>query len=132
MAEPLAAPGDTRLRHDLQLLNDSGAINIPLTAWPVALGDVHNALNSVNVAAQWCGDGSPCDGSVFLDLVAGKDNRGVNVAPEDEPGNQLGGIDIRWSLPGNIPVATYMQWIGEDGRGGGGAIGSWMRQLGLE
>ncbi len=55
----------------------------------------------------------------------------MNVAPEDEPGNQLAGIDIRWSLPGNIPVATYMQWIGEDGRGGG-VIGSWMRQLGLE
>lgn len=321
MAEPVAAPGDMRLRHDLQLLNDSGAINIPLTAWPVALGDVHNALNSVNVAAlnssnrlafarlkqrlswemdidavdivfgvggaseprivrsfentprtngeaharltwvgdrfalnlsatyannpfdgdefrpdgtyvgvavgnwmvtagwqerwfgpgnsgslilsnnarptpgiaiqrnnstpfetkwlswmgpwtltsfmtllddertindawlfglrgsirpvrgleigvsrtaQWCGDNRPCNGSTFLDLLAGNDNQGVNVAPEDEPGNQLAGIDIRWSLPGNIPVATYMQWIGEDGRGGGGAIGSWMRQLGLE
>ena len=34
-AEPLAAPGDMRLRHDLQLLNDSGTINIPPTAWPV-------------------------------------------------------------------------------------------------
>ena len=43
-AEPLAAPGDLLLRHDLQLLNDSGVMNIPLTAWPVALGDVHNAL----------------------------------------------------------------------------------------
>ena len=30
MAEPLAAPGDIRLRHDLQLLNDGGAINVPL------------------------------------------------------------------------------------------------------
>ena len=48
-AEPLAAPGDMRLRHDLQLLNDSGVINIPLTAWPVSLGDVHNALDGANV-----------------------------------------------------------------------------------
>jgi len=321
MAEPLAAPGDTRLRHDLQLLNDSGAINIPLTAWPVALGDVHNALNSVNVAAlnssnrlafarlkqrlswemdihavdivfgvgaasepriirsfentprtdgeaharltwvgerfalnlsatyannpfdgdefrpdgtyvgmaignwmvtagwqerwfgpgnsgslilsnnarptpgiaiqrnnstpfetkwlswmgpwtftsfmtqldderetndallfgmrgsirplkgleigltrtaQWCGDGRPCDLSTFVDLLLGKDNRGVNVDPEDEPGNQLGGFDIRWVLPKQIPVALYMQWIGEDGRPNGGIVGSWLRQVGIE
>ena len=83
-------------------------------------------------AAQWCGDGRPCDGGTFLDLLAGNDNQGVNVAPEDEPGNQLGGIDIRWVLPGQMPVAAYMQWIGEDGRSGGGIIGSWMRQLGLE
>ena len=46
-AEPFAAPGDMRLRHDLQLLNDSGVMNIPLTAWPVSLGDVHNALDGV-------------------------------------------------------------------------------------
>ena len=62
----------------------------------------------------------------------GNDNQGVNVAPEDEPGNQLGGFDIRWRLPQQLPVAVYMQWIGEDGRGGGGAIGSWLRQLGAE
>jgi len=83
-------------------------------------------------SAQWCGDDRPCDGDAFLDLLVGNDNRGVNVEAEDEPGNQLGGIDIRWTLPKTIPVALYMQWIGEDGRGGGGAIGSWMRQLGAE
>ena len=49
-AEPLAAPGDMRLRHDLQLLNDSGVINVPLTAWPIALGDIHNALRDANIS----------------------------------------------------------------------------------
>ncbi len=44
MAEPVAAPGDLRLRHDLQLLGDSGLLNIPLTTWPVSWGDVSNAL----------------------------------------------------------------------------------------
>ena len=43
-AMPLAAPGDIRLRHDLQLLNDSGVINVPLTAWPISLGDIQNAM----------------------------------------------------------------------------------------
>ena len=321
-AMPLAAPGDMRLRHDLQLLNDSGVINLPLSAWPVSLGDVHNALNVVDVSdlgganreayirarehlareletgtpryrfglaatenprvirgfentpreegevsaglswsgerfainlaatyvsnpfdeedfrpdgtyvsmalgnwmltagwqdrwwgpsrdgslilgsnarptpgimlqrnlstpfetkwlswmgpwtlstfmsqldddrvindallfgvrgsfrppgtgleigisrtAQWCGDDRPCDADTFVDLLLGNDNRGVNVDPEDEPGNQLGGFDIRWRLPKQIPVALYMQWIGEDGRGGGEGIGSWLRQLGME
>ena len=45
IAEPLAAPGDMRLRHDLQLLNDRGVINVPMTAWPISLGDIHNALS---------------------------------------------------------------------------------------
>ena len=86
----------------------------------------------ISRTAQWCGDDRPCSLSTFGDLLAGRDNRGVNVDREDEPGNQLGGLDIRWSLPKGIPLAAYMQWIGEDGRGGGGGIGSWMRQLGLE
>ena len=82
--------------------------------------------------AQWCGEGRPCGFDTFVDLLLGNDNQGVNVDPADEPGNQLGGLDIRWSLPADIPVAAYMQWIGEDGRGGGGAIGSWLRQIGVE
>lgn len=86
----------------------------------------------ISRAAQWCGDGRPCNGSTFLDLLVGNDNRGVNVAPEDEPGNQLAGIDIRWVLPRKIPVALYMQWIGDDSRPDIPKIGSWLRQLGLE
>ena len=86
----------------------------------------------VSRTAQWCGDDRPCDLDVFGDLLLGKDNRGINVDPEDEPGNQLGGFDVRWTLPRSVPAALYLQWIGEDGRGGGGAIGSWLRQVGVE
>ena len=49
----------------------------------------------ISRTALWCGDDRPCDGDVFLDLLVGNDNQGVNVDPDDEPGNQLGGIDIR-------------------------------------
>jgi hypothetical protein len=38
-----------RLRNDLQLLNDSGVINIPLTAWPVAWGDVQSGLSDTKI-----------------------------------------------------------------------------------
>lgn len=82
--------------------------------------------------AQWCGDDRPCGFSTFVDLLAGRDNRGNNIDPEDEPGNQLAGIDIRWALPNDVPAALYMQWIGEDGRPGSGLIGDWLRQIGLE
>jgi hypothetical protein len=82
--------------------------------------------------AQWCGSERPCSGSTFVDLLLGNDNRGVNVDPEDEPGNQLAGADARWRLPGNLPFAIYAQWIGEDTRQGGPLIGSWLRQAGIE
>ncbi len=49
-AEPWAAPGDARLRNDLQLLNDTGVINIPLTAWPVAWGDVYDGLADTKIS----------------------------------------------------------------------------------
>ena len=95
-------------------------------------------LDSLEVSfsrtAQWCGDGRPCDLSTFWKLFIGDDNRNVNVDEEDEPGNQLGGIDLRWSLPNRIPAAIYAQWIGEDGRAEEGPVlvGSFSRQLGLE
>ena len=321
LAEPLAAPGDLRLRHDLQLLNDTGTINIPLTAWPVALGDIHNALAEVDASnfrtatraayervrdhlaweletgavryrlglaaaenprvirsfehtprdesemsaglswlgerfvvnlaatytanpfdgdefrpdgtyigvalgnwiltagwqdrwwgpgrdgsmilstnarplpsvgiqrigsvpfetkwlrwmgpwtltsfmgllddervinngllwglrgsfrptrgleiglsrtAQWCGDGRVCDLKTFLRLLNGNDNQGANVNPEDEPGNQLAGVDIRWTLPRQIPLALYMQWTAEDTRRTGFSFHQWLEQVGVE
>ncbi|MEE4163751.1 MAG: capsule assembly Wzi family protein [Woeseiaceae bacterium] len=117
----------------MQQLDDERAVNDALL-WGIrgSFKPVKGLEIGISRTAQWCGDGRPCDLSTFGDLLLGNDNKGVNVDPEDEPGNQLGGFDIRWSMPKNIPVTAYMQWIGEDGRGGGGAIGSWLRQLGLE
>ena len=113
---------DERFVNDALLFGMRGSFRPPNTGLEIG----------ISRTAQWCGDGRPCDAGVFFDLLVGNDNRGVNVDPADEPGNQLGGFDIRWTLPKQIPVALYMQWIGEDGRGGGGAIGAWLRQLGLE
>lgn len=39
-ADPWIAPGDARLRHDLQLLSDAGIVRAPLTAWPVSWAEV--------------------------------------------------------------------------------------------
>lgn len=70
--------------------------------------------------AQWCGDGRPCDAGTFADLLIGRDNRGdEGVDIENEPGNQMAGIDFRWSFAGlGIPGSLYGQLIGEDEAGG--------------
>jgi len=82
--------------------------------------------------AQLCGEGRKCDFEVFLNMLRGKDNAGANVEPEDEPGNQLGGIDIRWTLPREIPMALYMQWTAEDTRKTGAQLHQWLEQVGVE
>ncbi|MCH8159793.1 MAG: capsule assembly Wzi family protein [Proteobacteria bacterium] len=71
-------------------------------------------------SAQWCGDGRPCDADTFLKLLLGQDNRGGGgIDLDNEPGNQLAGVDFRWS-PGFFghTFATYGQFIGEDEAGG--------------
>jgi hypothetical protein len=64
-------------------------------------------------SAQWCGDGRPCGFGTFWDLFWGNDND--QPLPE-QPGNQMGGFDARWSLPW-LPLALYGQAIGEDEAG---------------
>jgi len=81
--------------------------------------------------AQLCGEGRPCGWDTWKNMLLGKDNQGDNVNPEDEPGNQLGGWDIRWSDDlFNQPFALYTQWIGEDE--GGGLPAKYAGQFGVE
>jgi hypothetical protein len=82
--------------------------------------------------AQWCGDDRPCDFDTFVDLLLGKDNIGDSgIGEENEPGNQLAGLDFRWA-PGfwKMPIAVYGQFIGEDEAGG--FPSRYMGQLGVE
>jgi len=74
----------------------------------------------ISRSAQWCGDGRPCDFDTFMDLLFGKDNVGdAGTTPENEPGNQLAGLDIRWTnLWFGTPVSLYGQMTGEDEAGG--------------
>ena len=66
--------------------------------------------------AQWCGEGRPCGLGTFWDLLVGNDNQ---EDLDEQPGNQLAGLDLRWAWPGGrVPVAIYAQGIGEDEAGG--------------
>jgi hypothetical protein len=70
--------------------------------------------------AQWCGNGRPCNFEAFTHLLLGKDNLGdTGIGAQNEPGNQLAGVDFRWTLSRfNLPFAVYGQFIGEDEAGG--------------
>ena len=83
-------------------------------------------------SAQWCGSGRPCGFDTFVDLLAGRDNRGdAGITAENEPGNQLAGVDIRWATHlFDVPVAFYSQLIGEDEAGG--YPSRYLGQFGLE
>jgi Capsule assembly protein Wzi len=107
-----------------------GALLFGIRATARPLPRVEIALSRT---AQWCGEGRPCGLGAFKNLLLGKDNTGNNISAANEPGNQLGGMDVRWSLPyKHAPDALYLQWIGEDSRQGGPRIGSWLRLLGVE
>ena len=71
-------------------------------------------------SAQWAGKGQPSSASDFIDMIAG-DTKCVDGTSncdsqlESKIGNQLAGIDIRWSdTLFNQPYAVYASTIGED------------------
>ncbi len=72
--------------------------------------------------AQWGGEGRPESLSNLKNLILGNDNvgdDGIELDGSNEPGNQLGGIDLRWTTRiAEQTVTFYGQLIGEDEAGG--------------
>ena len=113
-------------------LEDNRAVgNARLFAWRAGFRPLPKLEIGASRTAQWCGSGRPCSGSTFLDLFSGvRDNRGENTDIESEPGNQLGGFDLRYSFSLlSRPMALYAQRIGEDERDGRPSAN--LAQLGL-
>lgn len=74
--------------------------------------------------AMFGGEGRPETLRSLLYMIAGHDNSNVNrlnapLDPDDEPGNQLGGFDARWThkLNNGHAMALYGQVAGEDRSG---------------
>jgi capsule assembly protein Wzi len=99
-----------------QMENSRQDIDAPLfMAWRVVVMPFKKVEFGFSRTAQFCGDELECNLNVFGNLLAGNDNVGIDATPENEPGNQLAGFDIRWNSPlGNLPYAIYGQYIGED------------------
>ena len=67
--------------------------------------------------AQWGGEGRPEGFKSFIELVTGiADNCDTAECRPEEPGNQLGAIDISWNIPW-VEGSLYVQSTGEDEAG---------------
>ena len=51
-AGPWLDPGDSALRHDVQVLADAGVISGPVSTWPLATGDILSALEADPAALE--------------------------------------------------------------------------------
>jgi hypothetical protein len=99
-----------------QMENQREDIDKPLfMAWRVVVMPFKDIELGFSRTAQFCGEQLACDWDVFWNMMAGNDNVGIDATPENEPGNQMAGFDMRWSSPiGSGPYAVYAQYIGED------------------
>ena len=74
--EPWLAPGNVQVRHDIQLLVDSGVINLPMSHWPIAVSDLAAALDKIpsarDLQQQPMGSGA-APGSTPTAVAAGDD-----------------------------------------------------------
>ena len=69
-------------------------------------------------AAQFGGEGRKLNSRIFFDMLRGNDNYDSSFSSkDDEPGNQLGGLDFNLLLLKNKNISLYGQIIGEDESG---------------
>ena len=99
-----------------QMENHRADIDKPLfMAWRVVIMPFKDIELGFSRTAQFCGKQLECNLNVFGNLLAGNDNIGFDTTPDQEPGNQMAGFDIRWNSPlGSWSYALYAQYIGED------------------
>jgi hypothetical protein len=99
-----------------QMENEREDIDAPLfMAWRIAFMPFKDIEIGLSRTAQFCGEQLACSLEVFGNLLVGNDNLGFDATPENEPGNQMAGFDLRWNSPlGSWPYALYGQYIGED------------------
>lgn len=99
-----------------QMEDERQDIDKPLfMAWRVVIMPFKDIELGFSRTSQFCGEQLECSWDVFWNMIAGNDNVGIDATPENEPGNQMAGFDVRWASPiGNGPYAVYAQYIGED------------------
>ena len=64
--------------------------------------------------SMFCGEHRRCGPRTWWDMLVGKYAANNNVSQPDNPGDSLAGFDLRFTLPGRVPVSLYSQLIGED------------------
>ncbi len=98
---------------DNRVITDANLIGMSVSFKPLPSLEI-----GLRRSAQWGGEGRPDDIQSFVNMLIGRDNCGSDgiscINDDNEPGNQLAGLDIRWSLPIDIPTTLYFSAIGED------------------
>jgi hypothetical protein len=99
-----------------QMESERRDIDAPLfMSWRVEVMPFDSIELGFSRTAQFCGKQLVCDLESFGNMLAGNDNVGIDATPENEPGNQMAGFDIRWRSPlFDWPYAITAQAIGED------------------
>jgi len=88
-----------------------------LVGMTVGFRPLQNLEINFRRTAQWGGEGRPQSAKSFIELVTGiADNCDNLSCKPNEPGNQLGGIDLRWDMPW-LDASLYLQRVGEDEAG---------------
>ncbi len=89
--------------------------NIKLWGMRVNLKPVSFLELGFSRATQWGGDGRDQSAGVFFDMIRGVDNGEGGRKGDQESGNQLAGMDMRFSFPiFGQPMGLYGEFIGED------------------
>lgn len=102
-----------------QLESDRYTPNALLWGMRVNFRPVKSLEIGLSRTAMWGGEGRPQDLDTFFDLLIGRDNYDSDDDKSKEPGNQMAGIDLRWSTRlKSVNMALYGQLIGEDEAGG--------------
>ena len=102
-----------------QLESDRFVENAKLIGARVAFKPLDWLEIGASRTAQWGGKGRPQDFSSLFDAITGQDNTGTNgINRENEPSNQLAGIDWRASFEkGENNYEFYGEVIGDDESG---------------
>ncbi len=89
--EPWIAPGNVQVRHDVQLLVDSGVIDLPMSAWPIAASDLANALSALSTARAGEGGG---EGSAAPSLTLAQQAAISRLRALAREGNATLGVEV--------------------------------------
>lgn len=65
--------------------------------------------------AQFGGDDRPSDSKTIWNMLIGNDTTSSKLESDEQPGNQIAGIDFRLSLRSDNRLELYGQYVGEDG-----------------
>lgn len=101
-----------------QLRNELGPGGVKLLGWRLEIEPLHGLVLGGARTIQWGGDGRTQTLGSLLRGIAGLDNFETHDRSA-EPGNQLAGFDLRWTLPwgGRQRFSLHGQFVGEDEAG---------------